>query len=253
MIFQSNQRRVFSAHSGKSANLLKKDNGGFGTPYQIRRRRRNCMGEVNNYMCEYLGLAQYNADFWNGTVFHGKRRVKIWQLSRHDREYYKTQYKRKKTGSVRKDVQMLCKGKKDIILAIEVIATVDYSIPVRVMDYDVQELRRQIKDIGQKHSRLTKELGKRAKKDYINDLQKEDRLIPIHTVVLYCGEERFQQLDEISAKFMGALIGIRKLNMIQQEEGGVDMCKAFEQVMEEGRKEGRKEGRMEGRREGRNV
>lgn len=57
------------------------------------------MGEVNDYMCDYLGLAKYNADFWNGTVFRGKRKIKIWQLQRHDREYYKTT-NRRKAGSI---------------------------------------------------------------------------------------------------------------------------------------------------------
>lgn len=146
------------------------------------------MGEMNNYMCEYLGIARYHADFWNGTVFHGRRRVKVWQLERRDREYYKTQHRQKKSGSVRKDVQMLCKGKKDMILAVEVMATKDYSIPVRVMDYDAQELRRQIKDIGQKHRNAGKGRSRKGIKNYINDLQKKDRLIPIHTVALYCGE-----------------------------------------------------------------
>ena len=144
------------------------------------------MGDINDFMCEYLSLARYNADFWNGTVFRGKRRVKIWQLERRDREYYKTQHKRRKPGSVRKDVQMLCKGKRDIILAVEIMATLDYSIPARVMDYDAQELRRQIKDIGQKKRSIKQERS--SQKGYINNLRKKDRLVPIHTVVLYCGE-----------------------------------------------------------------
>ena len=41
---------------------------------------------------------------------------------------------------------------------------------------------------------------------------------------------------------MGELIGNRKLKMFQQENGGVDVCKAFEDEREEGRLEGRLEG-----------
>lgn len=37
---------------------------------------------------------------------------------------------------------------------------------------------------------------------------------------------------------MGELIGNRKLKMFQQENGGVDVCKAFEDEREEGRLEG---------------
>lgn len=50
------------------------------------------MGEVNNIVCDYLGLPGYYADFWNGTVFRGKRKIRIWQLSRHDREAMKEYY-----------------------------------------------------------------------------------------------------------------------------------------------------------------
>ena len=156
------------------------------------------MGKVNDYLCDYLGLAEYNADFWNGTVFRGKRRVKIWQLERRDREYYKTQHRNKrKPASARKDVQMLCKGKKDIILAVELMTTLDYSMPVRVMDYDAQELMRQIKDIGQKHRRNAQRSGKKCNKPYINHLSKKDRLIPIHTIVLYCGKGAYDGVANV--------------------------------------------------------
>lgn len=279
------------------------------------------MGEINDFMCEYLGFPRYNADFWNGTVFRGKRRVKIWQLERRDREYYKVHRKRKKPGSVRKDVQMLCKGKRNMILAVEIMATPDYSIPVRVMDYDAQELRRQIKDIGQKRRGATGQGN--SKGGYINDLSKKDRLIPIRTVVLYCGEDvydgaesikalmetqglgkdfqkllqdyhirvynlrdlceenyetsfreivgvfkrkssreelesyyleneaRFKQLDDISIDVMGALIGMSKLRILGMEKGGFNMCKAFEEAIEEGRRKGQEEGRKQGHAQGR--
>ncbi len=109
------------------------------------------MGEVNNIICDYLGLPGHYADFWNGTVFRGKRKIKIWQLQRHDREYYKSKNKKGQTGNVRRDVQMRCKGKKDVVLGVELLDTKDYTIPVRVMDYNAQELRRQINDLGQKN------------------------------------------------------------------------------------------------------
>ncbi len=144
------------------------------------------MGEVNNYMCDYLGLAKYNADFWNGTVFHGKRKIKMWQLQRHDREYYKKS-NQKKSESVRRDVQMHFRGKKNMILGVEVMDTVDYTIPIRIMDYNVQELRRQIRDI--KHKRAMDETLKSG--EFLYGLKKQDKLVPIHTIALYCGKEEY--------------------------------------------------------------
>lgn len=52
-------------------------------------------------------------------------------------------------------------------------------------------------------------------------------------------KERFRQLDDISINVMGVLIGKRTLKFFPQEEGGLDMCKAFEDEREEGRAEGK--------------
>ena len=268
------------------------------------------MGEVNNIICDYLGLPGYYADFWNGTVFEGKQKIKIRQLQRHDREYYKSKNPKGKTGNIRRDVQMCFKGKKDVLLGVEILDTPDYTIPVRVMDYNTQELQRQIKDLGQKN-RLEKKISASA---FLYGLKRTDRLLPVHTIGLYCGEdtydgpqglmdmldtkevdedlckllqdyrvsifslrdleeenyetslreiiaifkrskdreamkkyylehkERFRQLDEISIDTMGVLIGKRSLKLFSQEEGGLDMCKAFEDEREEGERIGLEKG-----------
>lgn len=41
-------------------------------------------------------------------------------------------------------------------------------------------------------------------------------------------KERFRLLDVASINVMGVLIGKRTLKLFPQEEGGLDMCKAFE-------------------------
>ena len=55
-------------------------------------------------------------------------------------------------------------------------------------------------------------------------------------------KERFRELDEISIDTMGVLIGKKSLRLFPQEEGGLDMCKAFEDERAEGKAEGREEG-----------
>lgn len=47
------------------------------------------MGEINDALCEYLGIPEYNADFWNGTEFIEHKPILASQLVRYDREYYK--------------------------------------------------------------------------------------------------------------------------------------------------------------------
>jgi len=58
-------------------------------------------------------------------------------------------------------------------------------------------------------------------------------------------KERFRELDEISIDTMGVLIGKRSLKLFSQE-GGLDLCKAFEDEREEGRAQGKAEGKAEG-------
>lgn len=49
-------------------------------------------------------------------------------------------------------------------------------------------------------------------------------------------------LDELSIDTLGVLIGNNKLRMFKQENGGLDMCKAFEDERLEGRLEGERIG-----------
>ncbi len=270
------------------------------------------MGEVNNVMCDFLGRARYFADFWNGTVFAGRQILGMSQLSRYDREYYKSKDKNQRTIDIRRDVQMYRRGRKDIVLGVELLDTKDYTIPVRIGDYNIQELIRQIKDFKDKN-RQEEEIEPGV---YLYGLKSTDKLVPVHTIGLYCGDgefdgvsnilsmldledlepeyrgllrgypvniynlkelqeenyqtewreiiavfkrskdkeamktyylehkERFRQLDDISINVMGVLIGKRTLKFFPQEEGGLDMCKAFEDEREEGREEGRVEGKI---------
>ncbi len=210
---------------------------------------------------------------------------------------------------------MHCKGKPNIMLGVEIMETLDYTIPIKLMDYDAQELKRQIKDIKQRNStEIVLHLDKWASSgEFLYGLRKKDKLIPVYTIALYCGageydgaggiqemmdttkldeecremlrdypikvyhlkdlkeenyesglreiiavfkrsgdrkaikeyylanKERFQRMGELAIDTMGALIGMQNLKMFRQEEGGVHMCKAFQEEREEGRLEGPEE------------
>ena len=81
-------------------------------------------------------------------------------------------------------------GKVKIVLMIgtELQSFVDYSMPVRVMDYDALEYKDQIQKIASE--RKTENAVKSGKKKVaLSPIKKEDRLIPVITLVLYMGEE----------------------------------------------------------------
>lgn len=270
------------------------------------------MGRINELFCDYLGRAENYADFWNGTQFHGVSKLKSDFLTRHDREYHKSQHKPVPLAGIQRDLLMQYCEEEAFILGLEIMETLDYSIPVRVMDYNAQELQRQIKDKRLKQELPVEEGQEKKRKagEFLYGVKRQDEFIPVHTIALYCGmddydgkesilemtnyhrlppefqamfvdysiqvyqlknlqeeyfqtslreiiavfkrsrdraavkeyyqknKQRFAQMDELSVDVMGALIGKNKLKFFKQEDGGVDMCKAFEDEREEGREEG---------------
>ena len=148
------------------------------------------MGEINNIVCDYLGLPGYYADFWNGTVFRGKRKIKIWQLQRHDREYYKSKYKTGKTGNVRRDVEDMGKDIRNLLK--------DY----RVKIYNLKDLEEENYETSLREIIV---IFKRSKdREAIKQYYLEHK-------------ERFRQLDEISIDTMGVLIGKKSLKLFRSK------------------------------------
>lgn len=147
------------------------------------------MGEINDTLCNYLSIAEHNADFWNGTEFWGKRKLLASRLKRWDKEYYKRKPKKSKFSNLRRDILMHYKEEKDILLGIELMETIDYTIPARIMDYDAQEIKRQLQDISQRNQRISKEKANfwSHEGEFLYGVRKDDRILPIYTVALYCG------------------------------------------------------------------
>lgn len=274
------------------------------------------MGEVNDVLCNYFSIPEIFADFWNGTLFEGKQELKGEYLHKHDREYYKLSKRSgRKATSIRRDVNMHYQAEIEVILGMEILDSIDYSMAVRLMDYDVQEMKRQLQEIMYRNRREMEENDAwKHSGEFLYGVKKEDRLLPVISVALYCGKghydgardiadmfktlsqrnrlqalvknyptciyelsslveenyhtglreliaifkrskdkasmlnyyeqhkERFRKLDVWTIEAIGVLIGKKLLNLYTQEGEGLDMCKAFEDAIAEGRAEGRAEG-----------
>lgn len=190
------------------------------------------MGGINELFCDYLGQPDKYADFWNGTRFHGTNRLKSKQLTKCDREYHKTQHKPIPKASIRRDVLMRYHDVKDFILGVEIMETMDYTIPIRILDYDAQEFQRQLKDLKHLHNQEAKEthIPPSEPGEFLYGMKKEDLLLPVHTVALYCGLKdydgkesllqmtNFQSLaSDLQEMFIDYPITIYQLKNLQEE------------------------------------
>ena len=172
------------------------------------------MGRINELFCDYLGRPENFADFWNGTLLRGMPLLRSKYFVRQDREYHKSQHKEGVAGS-RRDVLMLYRDAYTFLLGVEVMETLDYSIPVRILDYDAQELMRQVKDVGSAHRQAVEEGLETWENsgEFLYGVKKEDKLFPVHTVALYCGTEEYDGKESVlgMTEYEKLVPGIKKL------------------------------------------
>lgn len=244
------------------------------------------MKQLNNLMCEYLSIARYSADFWNGTVFRGKRRIKVWQLERWGDENNVARYRGEDASGLQKNVWMLCKGKRDRILAVEVMnrigtnrfSQIQYAAPkglplrtivlycgvrdchgpnlvneiinIESVDDDFKQFLREHPIRIYNLMELREENFETSLRELVAVFKRSDNREALKAYYL-AHEDRFRRLDALSAELMSALLGLNYEKLAARERGGVNLCKAFEDERLEGKREGKKEGLMEGLRKGR--
>lgn len=140
------------------------------------------------------------ADLLNGYIFDGKQVIMEKQLYSQDtRETGKSQkdswgvQKRKKIQRFRDGVKRVAFGTSFTIIALEHQDKIHRGMPVRVMVEDALSYDRQMKKL-QKQNR---EKGVLNKKDYISSLTDTDVLTPVVTIVIYYGEEPWNNSKDI--------------------------------------------------------
>lgn len=273
------------------------------------------MGQNDIYESDYLDNPEIFADLVNGVLYHGEQVINPQELQEQDGELRVVG-----GGHVRKTIRDKVKLWKGIILAIIAVenqTTVDYHMVIRNMLTESMAYDKQWKSGKAKNKK-----GKyRTSDEFLSGMKKEDKFIPVVTIVVYYGKEKawdgartlhelldvkgegkrilpfisnyrlnlfdyheyddfkqfhselqpvFEflryagdkgQLREKLEKHKGSyrnlssqakvlltkLTNIKKIPGVEAEQfekGEFDMCKAFEDMKEEGREEGREEGMM---------
>lgn len=143
------------------------------------------MGKKNNVMCSYLEKPDKFADFINGSLYQGREVIKPEQLEEHQTVY-------SKDNKVRDVLKMVYADNSYLLIGIESQNAVHYAMPVRCMEYDALEYKKQLKKLQQKYHREQKEQKMELRQaEFLSGMKKDDRLIPVTTIVFYHGAEKY--------------------------------------------------------------
>jgi len=147
---------------------------------------------------EFMSDPERCSDLLNGVAFGGRQVIKPEDIRDYDTQLNvkevcdgkadgsKGQKKKTKAYSkkYRDIVRKVACGVNFAVVGIENQSEVHYLMPVRVMDYDVSEYKRQAAAISRK--RKKKGTGSA---EFLSKFSKEDRLMPCMTFVLYYGKD----------------------------------------------------------------
>lgn len=133
-------------------------------------------------MVAYYDDPAHFADLMNGWIYRGTKQLMAEQILEADTRYtaksqrnYRTRYR-----NIAKRIQNI---RILLVVGTEIQTYVDYSMPVRGMDYDAVEYKCQISRMNSNHKK--EEISEMS----LSPILKEDRLIPTITLVLYMGEK----------------------------------------------------------------
>lgn len=132
------------------------------------------------------------ADFFNAVLFDGKQVIKPKELEDLDteessvfehKEYAESIGASRDTVKIRKKSTVY--GVEFVILGMEGQEHIHYAMPMRVMGYDYAAYQKQYVDNAAKY-KTAKSL---TEEEYLSKMKKDDRLVPVITVVVYYGEK----------------------------------------------------------------
>ena len=146
------------------------------------------MQEKDVITIEYLEDPVRFADLINGFVFQGEQRVSPGDITELNRVITKVW---RKSGWLRAQMiirdlaRMVHLGVGAVVIAVENQSDIHYAMPVRIMNAD-----------GAAYEAQWKQLKKRKRRDrrskageFLSGMNREDKLIPCFTIVIYFGEE----------------------------------------------------------------
>ena len=145
------------------------------------------MGKNDVALGAYFSDPQIFADLFNAWMYGGKQVIDPGSLMTEDSDQPRPEYARP-YKHVRDVVKMYQKdGVQLVLLGIENQEQVDYSAPVRIMQFDGADYQNQVRRTEEENR---KRLGL---KTGLPAFFREDRIVPVITLILYFGEEEWDR------------------------------------------------------------
>ena len=201
------------------------------------------LGKIDTITKEYMKDPVIFADMFNKFLYHGKQVIRPESLIEMDSTEIVVPYGEGKAGvpaQKYRDVLKLMKTDGNIaycILGCEDQGAIHYAMPVKNMLYDSMQLARQVTKAAKSH-RQEKE-HKPSSDEFLSGFYKTDRLIPVVTLVIYWGPDRWDgplTLKEMYAAADDAVMQYvpdYKINLIAPEQMTDDEIKEFKTSLKE--------------------
>lgn len=157
------------------------------------------MGRKNDELTHFFGKAAILADLYNGCLYDGRKEILPYQLADMQRVYHEERHgrdgKKRRSRRERDAAKVLCRGGHFMIIAAELQDKLHYCMPLRCMEYDAEDLRRQLRRLKESYRRNG---GLETAEEYLSGIKKTDRLIPVVTILLYHGEGKWTSASRLS-------------------------------------------------------
>ena len=201
------------------------------------------LGKIDTITKEYMKNPVIFADMFNKFLYHGKQVINPDNLIEMDSTEIVVPYGEGKAGvpaQKYRDVLKLMMTDGNIaycILGCEDQGAIHYAMPVKNMLYDSMQFARQVTKAAKSH-RQEKE-HKPTSDEFLSGFYKTDRLIPVVTLVIYWGPDRWDgplTLKEMYAAADDAVMQYvpdYKINLIAPEQMTDEEMKEFKTSLKE--------------------
>ncbi len=188
------------------------------------------MKDKDTYTKKYMSNNNVFADAFNFLIYDGKEVIKPKNLKTLDTTALSIPFGNDTNAPVQKirDLLKSAEIKQDenniyLILGVENQSEVHYAMPVRNMLYDVLEYAGQVENTTKTH-RKNKEYKGVSTGEFLSGFYKNDKLIPVITLVIYFGVDEWDaprsiyDMLEIKDKEILSFVNYYKINLIAPSE-----------------------------------